>query len=343
MGSPVSGAPTRHRSVRAGVKFALAFRLLLAGGVWTTLTRLPAQEISALGGVMGTGGVHATSYAWELQYRHRLWGQLAWSAAWINEGHTDSHHRDGLALQVWGLLLNDPDDFTLAIGAGGYHYSDTHLLAGDGYTNDHGWTPLFSLAATYYTDSAWFLQVAGNHIQSANGLHTNSLLAGVGYQLGWKRAVSPRARVRAANTLTAMAGRTIVNSRSSEHAGAVLLEYRRAFGRNFDWTISYLDEGDPAFIHRQGVASQVWLVDAYLQRRIGVGLGVGPYFVFQREGPSSRSDNTEAATAVILSPTISYRIGHYWQARLTWNRVISRDNRDADVIVAGLGYRWGTQ
>lgn len=296
-----------------------------------------------MAGVMGSGAPHGTSYAWELQYRHRFLTHLAWSAAWINEGHTASHHRDGLALQVWGLVLDDPDDFSLAIGAGEYRFADTHFLAGDGYRNDHGWTPIFSLQATYYLDSPWFLQLTGNHINSANGLHTNSLVAGIGYQLGWKHSDTPRRRERAANTLTVMAGRTIVNSRSSESASAKVIEYRRGVATHFDWTLSLMDEGDPEIMHRQGAATQLWLMDSYLHRRLGLGLGAGPYFVFQRKGPPTANSQRETATAALLSPTISYQLGSHWQARLTWNRVLSKDNRDADVIVAGLGYRWGTR
>jgi hypothetical protein len=316
---------------------------LLIAGAGLLPVAAQAQELSAMAGVMGSGAPHGTSYAWELQYRHRFLTHLAWSAAWINEGHTASHHRDGLALQVWGLVLDDPDDFSLAIGAGEYRFADTHFLAGDGYRNDHGWTPIFSLQATYYLESPWFLQLTGNHINSANGLHTNSLVAGIGYQLGWKHSDTPRRRERAANTLTVMAGRTIVNSRSSESASAKVIEYRRGVATHFDWTLSLMDEGDPEIMHRQGAATQLWLMDSYLHRRLGLGLGAGPYFVFQRKGPPTANSQRETATAALLSPTISYQLGSHWQARLTWNRVLSKDNRDADVIVAGLGYRWGTR
>lgn len=309
------------------------------------ITPAIAQEFSAQGGTMGTGATHGTSYSWQLDYRTRLTDRFAWSAAWINEGHTATHHRDGLALQAWGLLWSDPDDFALALGAGAYSYADTHFLPGGGYANAHGTTPIFSLSATYYTDSPWFLRLTANHINEADGLATNTLVAGVGYQLGWQRrgALTQPRPPRVAHRVTAMFGRTIVNSRSSEQAAATLVEYRRAVGRHADWTFTYLDEGDPRIMHREGVATQFWLVDPHPEHRLAVGLGLGPYFCLQREGPPTARTDTEDNLAVMISPTLAFRLAERWSTRLTWNRVISRDDRDADVIVVGLGYRWGTK
>ena len=38
--------------------------------------------------------------------------------------------------------------------------------------------------------------------------------------------------------------------------------------------------------------------------------------------------------------TASYRIGREWTARFSWNRVLSHYDRDADVLLFGVGYRF---
>lgn len=301
-----------------------------------------AQELSATAGVMGTGLLPTTSYAWQLEYRHPLVAsRYAWSASWLNEGHSDSHHRDGLVLQAWAAPIHDPDDFSLAVGVGAYRYADTRFWPGDGYTNAHGWAPIVSLSATLYTDSPLFFRVTGNHVPERDDFSTNTVTAGVGYQLGWKAREESRRPRRAAQMLTAMVGRTIVNSRSSEQAAAAVVEYRRSLGAHWDWTASWLYEGDPRVVRRKGAATQIWITDAFPRPDVTIGLGVGPYFVFTRQSPRTTSTEKELHTAVVVTPTIACELGSSWQARLSWNRVLTHDNRDTDVIVMGLGVRWG--
>jgi hypothetical protein len=318
--------------------------LLAAACAWSGPAPLSAQEFSAQGGLLGTGTSAAGTYAWEVQYLQHFGRHFAWSGAWINEGHTSSHHRDGLAAELWAEVPAELGDLSLALGAGAYSFSDTHLLHGDGFQNVHGWTPIFSLALTYYTHSPWFLRMTGNHISRAASLQTNALLIGGGYQLGWKRTHPSEPavrRLRSGGELTAFAGRSIVNSRSSEEAGAVAVEYRKNIGRYSDWTAAFIDEGDPKIIRRLGIATQVWLVDNYRGRRLSLGIGAGPYLIFQRRGPPETDVDYDTSVAALVSPTVSYHFSNHWLTRLTWNRVISRDDRDADVILLGLGYRWG--
>jgi len=35
-----------------------------------------------------------------------------------------------------------------------------------------------------------------------------------------------------------------------------------------------------------------------------------------------------------------YRFADHWIARFHWNRVATRDERDTDMFVLGVGYRW---
>ena len=311
--------------------------------VWLIgLFSVHAQEISASAGVMGTGVVPRTSYAWQLEYRHPIDGRFAWSASWLNEGHTPEHHRDGVAFQGWAMPILDPDDFSLALGAGMYHYADTRFWPGDGYTNEHGWAPILSISATFYTDSPWFFRLTGNHVMEREGFETNSIVTGIGYHLGWLRREESRPRAkRSAHVLTVMGGRTIVNSRGSEQTSATVVEYRKIIGRHWDWTFSWLDEGDAAVMRREGAATQLWLTDAYPTAGINVGLGAGPYYLFTQAERANSPSSHQPTIAMIVSPSIAVALGDSWQARLTWNRVFSRNDHDADVIVVGLGFRWG--
>ena len=43
--------------------------------------------------------------------------------------------------------------------------------------------------------------------------------------------------------------------------------------------------------------------------------------------------NTVLSVAGIVSPTASWRLDQDWEARLTWNRVVSNYNRDADLFL----------
>jgi hypothetical protein len=176
------------------------------------------------------------------------------------------------------------------------------------------------------------------------------MLVGVGYRLGKDGANDrhglPRAwweTVRTPTELTAFWGKSIVNTGGSEDAVATAVEFRQGLSRNLDWTLSWINEGDPKIIRRNGVAAQLWVVDEYFVRRLSLGFGAGAYWFFDKRNPPSDGRYQDQTLAALLSPTIAYRFTRHWQARLTWNRVLSDYNRDADVILLGIGYRWGNR
>ncbi|HET7535210.1 MAG TPA: hypothetical protein VFJ90_02060, partial [Candidatus Didemnitutus sp.] len=53
---------------------------------------------------------------------------------------------------------------------------------------------------------------------------------------------------------------------------------------------------------------------------------------------SGQDANSELAG--LISPTFSYRFSDHWLGRFVWNRVVTNYNRDADVFLLGVGYRW---
>src|SRR4051812_41153689 len=115
-------------SVEARVIFRrlpCSFLLFLSFAMFSTRPAA-AQEFSFLAGGMSTvtsnrvnalaGPKNEMSYAWEIDYRHEFDRHFAWSASWLNEGHTASHHRDGFATQAWIDLLSF-DHVEFGVGA----------------------------------------------------------------------------------------------------------------------------------------------------------------------------------------------------------------------------------
>jgi hypothetical protein len=47
-----------------------------------------------------------------------------------------------------------------------------------------------------------------------------------------------------------------------------------------------------------------------------------------------------AAIAPLVSFTIARQLSDHWVVRVVWDRVISNYNRDSDIFLVGLGYRW---
>ena len=115
-----------------------------------------ANEISILAG--GTEGIDTGdgSYAWQAAFRYNFLRNFAASLSWINEGHLEEHKRDGFAVQGWGRLSLLDNRLSVGVGAGLYQYFDTKLFPAGDHENIHGWAPIYSLSATYYTERPWF-------------------------------------------------------------------------------------------------------------------------------------------------------------------------------------------
>jgi hypothetical protein len=334
-----------------------AFRLIQparvgAGVVLAALCatiNLPAQELSFLPGTMSARDPSATSYSWQIDYRQDFSANLAGSIAVINEGHVPGHHRDGTAWQVWGRLPFHHDHFDVGLGAGIYYYYDT-VPGPDGDSADiHGAAPIFSLSATGYLSNRWFVRLMVNRITPDHDVKVDTAALGVGYWFGRDKKPTPGKLGNppaengfvTASELTVFGGQSVVNTFLSENAGAYAAEYRRGWIPHLDWSASYIHEGDPEIIRRSGLALQVWPVNTFFNDRISVGVGIGPYVYLDHKHPVTKTAlKLPAAVAPLASLTISARLSEHWRARLIWHRVTSNYNRDADIFLLGIGYRW---
>ena len=319
----------------------LAVFLLTASGA------LHAQEFSLLGGVARGIGEH--TYTWAASYQEGLGEYFAASFTWLNEGHVTGHHRDGQLVQGWVRLPLAERRLVFSAGIGPYRYFDTSTdQQGSSYSDLHGWGVVYSLRTQYYMSNRWIAQLQLNRVQVQRGPNTNSAMIGVAYQLDAPDVPGPRdwapsrsTRVTG-NEVTAYLGETVVNSTDSETSLAAALEYRRGIAKYFDWTVGYVHEGNTNLVRRDGLTTQLWATRAFFDDRLTLGLGAGVYFaVRQQSNTDVTGDNdTDDRFAGIVSMSASYRFGEHWTTRVTWNRIVTRYNRDTDVILAGVGYRF---
>lgn len=322
----------------------------LVGGLALALAQhvAQAQELVLLGGVQSTESLGERSYGYAYSYQHNLGENWYATFTYLNEGHVTDHHRDGHSAQIWWRYLTADRRVTLALGAGPYRYFDTTDARADGtYDNHHGWGALLSVAATWYVNGGpWMLQARYNRAQVPSSIKTNTLLVGVGYQLDRSDRGGPtvpppgRSDNVTQNELTVFLGETIVNSFDSQTSFARAVEYRRGLWRYVDGTISYINEGENAALRRNGVAAQAWLTRAFFRDQLTLGVGVGPYYAVDLSQKGLNASSAPSRWSGLLSMSASYRLGEHWLARLTWNRAITGYDRDTDVILGGIGYRF---
>ncbi len=309
-----------------------------------------AQEFSYLVGHTELTNTIDSSYGWEIDYRQPLHRYFGVSFSWINEGHPGEHHRDGWSPRLWAQTTFFDGRLRVAGGVGYYRYFDTQPGPGGQSQDVHGGATIVSGAATYYWRARWLIRFEMNRITAAHDVNTNSYMLGLGYRFlqtrleGPPRARAPRQAsppVTTDNEAMLFAGRTVVNTFESQKSFARGAEFRRGVGKYWDWTLSWINEGDPRIIRRNGVASQAWLVRAFAREKVALGVGGGAYYYIDTKHQPAPGEQGHRALAGLVTLTASYRLSDHWFTRLNWNRVVTNYNRDSDVIVIGAGLRWG--
>jgi len=319
--------------------------LVLAGGGSTLAIGLYAQEFSAGWGGMQTPDLNQTSWTFQYTYRQDFTRNFAASFTWLNEGHVTGHHRDGTVWQLWGTLPLADDHFALSFGVGPYYYYDTERTP-DGSIDVHGTAPVYSLAATWYSDRRWFARLTLNRVNPQNDIKINTADFGFGVWLGRGERPTkgdfgdpPGARPYTGNEFTVFGGVSVENSFNGEHRYASSVEYRLGVLPHLDWTVSYIRETNLQVARRSGLATQIWPVNTFLNDRLSMGAGVGLYAAV---GPHNRfrPDNTPApVVSPLLSTEISYRFAKHWFVRFIFHRIVSYVSPDSDVALVGIGYR----
>jgi hypothetical protein len=306
-----------------------------------------AQDFSVLGGVMNRNDHSDQSYAWQLEYMLSLNEYFDASLSYLNEGHVPDHHRDGDSLQLWTHADLFDSRLSLSIGAGPYYFYDSTSGTSTGtYTDDHGFGAMFSLATTWHVDSRWLLQLRTNWIKIGGNADTVTAVAGIGYQLEplptteQLRDGDLHENKTTNNTLTLFMGETVLNSLERSQGLATSVEYRRGLYRYVDWTAAWLYEDDPNLLRRNGTTTQLWAVRPFHDDCLSIGAGLGVYIPLDGKTGLFRGENKSNLVSGIYSITGSYRFYQQMEARFTWNRILTNYNRDADIFLGGIGYRF---
>ena len=314
--------------------------LLVFSNAWS-------QEINLFSGTMVDSETGDRSYAWQLEYGEEIANHFTCSVSYLNEGHLPDNHRDGDIFQLWIYQKFLDQRLSVAGGIGPYYYYDTTIANnGSSYSNAHGLGYIASLAATWDMENHWLAQLRTNIIHTQDDLDTTVLLIGIGYRFNMTIPVQEySARTleqgkRLNNEVTILMGQSILNSFGSQNSYAGCIEYRRALLRYVEWTVAYLDEGDNDVLHRHGLNTQLWLIRNVIYDNLWFGIGGGLYVVNEKIEKDTSATSSSESTSGIFSITGTYRFHPSWDARITWNRVISHNNLDTDVILGGFGYRF---
>jgi hypothetical protein len=302
---------------------------------------LSAQEVVVrFGDTRETGTKGSQTYSYGFSYFQGFGENLAWSVGYLNEGHVPNHKRDGLDFQGWARVNLFNRRLSLGIGAGPYVYWDTVLGSSRPvYSDQHGVGAIFSVAANWYFVDRFFIQGKVNYVATPHDIDTFSATIGLGYQLdkptrpGPLTGPSPAPVQDLKNEVTFFAGRTVTNAGKDDATGAESLQYRRNLAPHFDWTIGWLNEHHP--VSRTGPITQIWAGRTFLNDRFGLEIGLGPYLGYDYHG----SYNTTKVDWV-ASLSGSIRFTEHWLLRGTWDRVTTNNDRDTDIFLVGLGYRF---
>jgi len=299
-------------------------------------------EITGFGGMTFDSSRNNSSYAYQLEYREGLSEHFGASFTYLNEGHLPDHHRDGHGVQLWaGFDLFDRR-LSMSAGAGPYLYYDTTPgVTGTKERNLHGLAVLSSLAATWRFDNRLLLQLRVNGVTATNSFDTISTLVGVGYQLDPPAAGGPAREPSTSNAptneLTLFLGETTVFNEGSVHSFAAAIEYRRALLRHLTWSVTLLEEGESDHIRRRGIATQLWAVKSFLGDDLSLGVGAGPYLAVDSLDRAEHGSK-DLFVFPILTMTAGYRFHPQWGGRFSWSRVTTSDDKDSDVVLAGISY-----
>jgi hypothetical protein len=339
---PARGAAERPQPGR--VLNAVLGAVVVASGLLAA-PAADAQEFSLFGGGSRAGSTN--TYTWAFNYQEGLGQYFAGSFTWLNEGHIPDHHRDGQLIQLWGRIPVGSPKFVLQAGLGPYRYFDTTTSEqGGSYSDTHGWGVVYSVRAAYYASSRWVTQLQLNRVHVQRGPDATSVMFGVGYQLDAPDTPGPRDWAASSTTnvtnneVAVYLGKTIVNSTSSPSALGGAVEYRRGLAKYLDVTVGYLHEGSSKLARRDGITSQLWATRAFLNDKVTLGVGAGAYYAINENENSESPGPGAGKFSGLVTIAGSYRFTRHWDARLEWNRVVTRYDRDTDVIFAGVGYRF---
>ncbi|VVD80204.1 hypothetical protein PCO31111_01077 [Pandoraea communis] len=304
-----------------------------------------AQQVGVYPGDMKQlDGGRERTYAWSFDYQQPIHRYFDVSFTWLNEGHVTNHHRDGFALQFWAHREFFAGRFDAGIGLGPYTYFDTVATGPDrSYENKHGVGMMYSAYLAWYFRPHWAVSFRTNWVRTHRSIDTATYMLGVRYRfndLARGEQHAQPAAVAGKNTLYALGGLSVVNSRTSQNAPAYSVEYRHAFNDWFHGAVAFINEGKSDIGYRQGMTAQLSLGQTFLSDRLGLSVGFGPYFTWHQYHANPEAGGRRDVVSGLLTMGASYSFSKRWVGKVAWSRVMSRSDRDSDIFLTGIGFKF---
>jgi hypothetical protein len=289
------------------------------------------------------------TYQWHLDYQQGINKHWYFETGWVNDGHIPGHLRDGIAAQIGIRTSLWSPRFEVGVATGVDRFYDTtndSSNAGN-FSDVQGFLLLTSAQLSYYFGHRWIARPQVNYeLAPPKSYDAMSVLLGVGYQLqpsehpGSRESPIAQTSFTTGNEVTAFVGQTVPNGGSSDPKGiAGMAEYRHGVWKYFDWTLSYIYQGDNDVIVRNGFATQIWPARKFGPVELALGFGI--FFAADQKYTPPPGQPGKGAVSLLVSPTVAYRFGEHWLARFMWNRTVTTYNENTDFFGLGLGYRWG--
>jgi len=337
-----------ERSGRSGVRRLCAY-LLLSAACFGSGAALAAgsvdgypDEVSWVGSQVYSLRQWPSDSGWGISYFKVINRYLAGSIAYLNDAHFPGHHRDGVAMEVWVPLVPFGNRLNLSAGGGSFYYYDTVFAQNSGgYADAHGWAWLASVRATYQPFSSLphlFIEGRIDYTAPSRSIETTSIGLGVGYRgISDSHRLPDTSAVFADNEVVASYGKTVTNSfdSSAHQARAASLDYRRRVWRELRMSVGYLYEGDTQLVRRSGIMTEGWAEPSFASGLCSIGVGFGFYAATDKYRPAPGRGLSE-----VVSATLSIQPTRHLDVRFLWHRIVTNYNRDADILLWGIGYRF---
>jgi len=325
---------------------AAAMRPALADTPSTSTADPTVDEISYFGERVYSLRQWPPDSGYGISFRRTFTRYFAASLAYLNDAHFPGHHRDGVTAEAWLPIVTLSNRFTLSVGGGPFYYYDTVVAQKNngGYADAHGWAWLGSLDATIqpWKSGPWshlFFEGRIDYTSPSKSIETTSFGIGIGYR-GFSDIHKTDAEITAGfaeNEIVASYWKTVTNSfNSSSHtARAEAIDYRRHIWKELRVSLGFLNEGDTRLVRRNGITAEGWLEPSFNSGLWSIGAGFGFYTAIDKYRPAPGRHVSD-----VVSATLSFRPIKNFDVRFLWHRIVTDYNRDADILLWGLGYRF---
>lgn len=288
-----------------------------------------AGDVYVQGGSLQNNSTDAPTWTLQGGFFSNIGDKWGAGASYINEGHSDNHHRDGLALQGYYESSIGGTGLKYQIAAGPYISNNNTVIDGR-RLNDFRIGIMTSVALKYYLDQSWYMRLQYNHIamQTAD---SSSLLVGVGRDFGYNQPTDLSDTDFTIGVWTGTSRTTQIGAQ--QNATSYMVEGKRALSKSLAYSVGYLHEGDTQLANRQGVFAQMWYEYRPTDRWI-VGAGIGPYLA---QDQRQTEGSNRAMMIGSIRATREYRM---FDVGVAFNRVSSFYNRDQDLFMVGISKKF---